>query len=56
MTLAGAEVEAEGSHSSGEVGSLEDAVSHGKVHGSFEVDPAAEDGLEGSLGNGGELP
>jgi len=54
VTLAGAE--AEGSHSSGEVGFLEDAGSHGKGRGSFEVDPAAGDGPEGSLGSGGERP
>ena len=54
VTLAGAE--AEGSHSSGEVGYLEGAGSHGKGRGSFEVDPAVVGGPEGSLGSGGELP
>ena len=54
VTLAGAE--AEESHSSGEVGFLEDAGSHDKGRGSFEVDPAVEGGPEGSLGSGGERP
>jgi len=54
VTLAGAE--AEESHSSGEVGFLEGAGSHDKGRGSFEVDPAAGGGPEGSLGSGGERP